>query len=223
MQTQILSDFWLTSDPIDFEHKKYLLLAYDQKYTKLYEEKKLYPALTNIVDQVKYINDFIKNVKAIENSAKVINRVDWLKKEIVYGTKINDESFNEVKQIAWYGKDILVDLYIRFKNLYDEVDSSIVITGSKISIFNMYSGYIITKYDYGKKEKIWEYEIVKVLFPEPTFVLNIWKPKMKDYYGTRLQKNVFDIIVNEKYPIKDTIIPVIKRKFLLHVLGFGVI
>jgi hypothetical protein len=217
MQVNILNDFWLTSDPIDFEYKKYLLLAYDQKLKQEFDKRKLYPHLTDIVDKLSYVNDFLKNLMAFENSAKEIDRIDWLQKEIVYRTKINDEMFDDVKYIAWYSQNILSDLYIQFKNLYDDIDGSIVITGNRFSIFDKHSGYLQIKFN--KKEKILYYEIYKTLYPEPMFHLKTMKPNLKDYYQDRYRKNIFEIVINENFPAKESTIPVMRRKLLLHVLG----
>lgn len=217
MQTTLLDDSWLTSDPIDFEYKKYLLLAYDQKLKAERNENKLYPHLTDVVDKLTYVNDFLKNLTQFENSAKEFEKIDWLKKEVRYKTKINDESFDDVKYISWYSQNILSDLYIEFKNLYDDIDGSIVINGDRFSVFDKFNGYIQVKYN--KKEKILFYEIFKTLYPEPIYHIKTSKPSLKDYYNDRYNKNIFEVTVNEKFPVKESLIPVLHRKFLLHVLG----
>lgn len=215
----LLNDFWLTAAPIDFEYKRYIMLAYEQRMLTEYKKKKVYPSLTDIVDRLAYVNDFLKNMVAFERSSMEIQKVDWLKQEIHYKTKINDDTFDEIKRIAIMARDILADLYIQFKNLYDEIDGSIVISGSRFSIFDKYEGYLQIKYDMGLKEKIMKYDIYKVLEPEPTFHLRTGKPTMAEYYSDRFQKNIFEIRMNEDYPAKESAIPVFRRKFLLHVMG----
>jgi hypothetical protein len=217
MQKELLNDFWLTSEPIDFEYKKYLMLAYDQSNSKDLSKKKIYPNLTDIVDKLMYVNGFLKNMTAFEESAQDIDRIDWLKKEIVYKTKINDNSFDDIKTLAYFSHDILFDLFIRFKNLYDYVDGSIVISGNKFSIFDKYSGYLILKY--GGKEKIFNYEIYKTILTDSIFHLKTSKASLKEYYSDRYTKNIFEVIVKEGYPAKETTIPVIRRKFLMYILG----
>lgn len=218
MQKEILSDSWLTTNPIDFEYKKYLVLAYDQITNENLNKKKIYPSLTDVVDQLMYVNGFLKNMIAFENSALEVDRIDWLKKQVIYKSKVCNNSFDEIKEIAIFSKAILSDLYIKLKNLYDDVDGSIVITGNQYSIFDKYNGYIIMKYR-NRKDKIMEYQIYKTLIPEPTFHLKTSKVKQKEYYENRYNRNIFEIIVNEEYPVKETTIPVVRRKFLMHVMG----
>jgi hypothetical protein len=212
-----LDDSWLTSDPIDFEYKKYLLLAYDQKLKAESKKRKLYPHLTDIVDRLTYVNDFLKNITAFENSAKEVNKIDWVNKEVRYKSKINDESFDDIKYLAWYSQNILSDLYIEFMNLYDDIDGCIVINGNRFSVFDKFNGYIRLKYQ--KKEKILFYEIYKTIDPEPMYHIKTSKAKLVDYYTDRYNKNIFEITVNEDFPAKESMIPVLRRKFLLHVLG----
>jgi len=216
---EILTDSWLTSDPIDLEYKKYVMMAYHQKMMKLYYNKKLYPALTEIVDKITYVEDFLKTIKAFEDSALIIEDIDWIHHQLMYKSKITDDNVTIIKQIALMSKALLSDLYIRFKNLYDEVDGSICITGNRFSIFDKYDGYLRVLYDYGKKEKILYYDIYRVVYPYPEFHLRTSKASMKEYYEERFQKNIFDITINEPFPAKETSIPVFRRKFLLHVLG----
>ena len=218
MQKQLLDDLWLTSDPIDLEYKKYLMLAYEQSNTKQIDNKKIYPNLTDVVDKLLYVNSYLKNLIAFEESAKEPDKIDWVKREIVYKTKIDDNSFDDIKNLAFFSQDILSELYIKFKNLYDDVDGSIVITGNQFSIFDKHSGYIILKLR-KKKEKILNYEIYKTLIPEPTFHLKTGKAVERDYYENRYNRNIFEVMVNETYPNKETTIPVIRRKFLMHVMG----
>jgi hypothetical protein len=216
---QILSDQWLTSDPIDFEYKKYLLLAYEQKMMKEYQKKKVYPSLTDIVDKLKYVNDFLKSANIFEKSSMSIKKIDWLKKELQYESNIQDDMFDDLKLTTILARNILSDLYLQFKNLYDEVDDSIMITGSKFTIFDKYDGYLLVKYDKGKKEKIMKYDIYKVLHPEPEFRLKTAKASMKEYYTERFMKNIFEVTLNDEFPTKASSIPVFRRKFLLHVMG----
>lgn len=212
------NEFWLTSDPIDFEYKNYILLAYHQAMMIKNKERKLYPYFTDIVDKLKYVNDFLKSIVYFENSSREIQRIDWLKQEIEYKSKLTDNTFDELKKIAIMSRDILSDLYIHFKNLYDEVDGSIVINGESYSLFNKYDGYIVMK-GRGFEERLMKYYIYRVIDPEPEFHLKTSKPIIKEYYAERLKKNFYEVIVNEKFPAKETAIPVFRRKFLLHVLG----
>lgn len=213
----ILNNSWLTSDPIDYEYKKYLLLAYEQRMTKVFKEDKLYPHLTDIIDKSQYINEFIKGMKILEESSMELERIDWMKKELVYKPKFEDQTFDEIKKIARISQAVFNELYTNFKNLYDDVDGTVVISGSRYGVFDSYNGYIVAKN--GLREKFYEYEIYKTYLPEQTYHMKYWKIPTSEYYKERYRRNIFEIIFNEKFPLKETLIPVCQRKFMFHVLG----
>ncbi len=216
---QMLENDWLTNDPIDFEYKKYLLLAYNQYHTKFCDNKKIYPGFTDIIEKIKIVNQFIQNIKALEESRLEIKDVNWFTQKIIYSSQINDNSLDEIKQIATFSKDILVELYRKYGNLLDDVDNSITIIGCRVEIFNLYDGYIIMN-GFGK-ERILEYEVYRKLHPEPHYILKTSKANLKEYYTKRYTKNVFDVIFKEDYPLKQSILPVYRRKFLEVLFGFN--
>lgn len=213
---QMLNNDWLTNDPIDFEYKKYLILAYEQHQSKFCDDGKLYPNFTDLIDKVKLVNEFIKGVNFIEQSKLEITEIQT--KGFQYKSLLTHSHLDEVKQIAQYSKEIFADLYIKYRKLLDEVDESIVISGCRVELFNMYDGYIILKYE--GKEKILEYEVVRLLYPKPHYILKTRKANLKDYYSNRLIKNVYDVIFTEHYPMKESILPVYQKKFLETVFGF---
>lgn len=215
---QKLDNDWLTTNPVDFEYKKYLLLAYDQYNIKNYNEKKLYPHFDDIIEKIKIVNEFLSNVKCIENSKTIIESIDIKNSLIVRHSLVNDKSLDEVKLIAKFSKEILVDLYCKYRNLLDDVDNSIVVSGCRVEIFNPYSGYIVIKIS--GKEKILEYNVIRKIHPYPHFILKTNKADIKEYYETRYQKNVFDIIFKKNYPYKQSLFPVFRKKFLMNILGF---
>jgi len=216
---QKLDNNWLTSDPIDFEYKKYLLLAYDQASTNYLDQKKIYPYLTDIIDKIKIVNEFLSNTKKMEESKTSVVGFDLKNMQAVTQSLVDDKSLNEIKAIAQFSKEILVDLYMKFSGLLEEVNNNIIISGCKVEIFNPYTGFIILKYD-NNKEKILYYEVIRKIHPHPHFVLKTYKADLTDYYDARFKKNVFDVIFKEMYPLKETNIPVFRKKFLLNILGF---
>lgn len=47
---------WIYTEPIDFEHKQYVLLDYYQKLEKEFDELKLYPSFQDITLHLANIN-----------------------------------------------------------------------------------------------------------------------------------------------------------------------
>src|SRR5579859_4851311 len=87
-----LENDWLTTGLMDFEYKKYILLAYDRDYTKNCNEKKIFPHYDDVIEKLKIANEFLNNITFLENSKKEVDFVDLVNKRIVYHSLIKDES-----------------------------------------------------------------------------------------------------------------------------------
>ena len=61
-----LNKDWITENSLDFEYKKYVLLAYLQSVEKEFEVQRLYPALSDLVEHY-------RNVILIKENADQLN------------------------------------------------------------------------------------------------------------------------------------------------------
>ncbi|MDB5281955.1 MAG: hypothetical protein JWO06_1030, partial [Bacteroidota bacterium] len=62
---ETLDKNWLTDGLIDFEYKKYLLLSYLQQAGKNFDERKLYPKLSELVEHYKSLQLFKEKKLAV--------------------------------------------------------------------------------------------------------------------------------------------------------------
>ena len=58
-----LSKNWITEKLIDFEYKKYLLLAYLQQVSGQFDETRLYPSLSELIEHYKNVVSLRENKK----------------------------------------------------------------------------------------------------------------------------------------------------------------
>ncbi|HTB31081.1 MAG TPA: hypothetical protein VK808_03595, partial [Bacteroidia bacterium] len=80
-----LGDNWLTEKHIDFEYKKYVLLAFLQQVDKDFELQKLYPSLREIIRHYRQIVAFKDKKDELFNAfpAKATD-IDSEKMQLVY-------------------------------------------------------------------------------------------------------------------------------------------
>lgn len=121
---ETLSNTWLTDGWIDFEYKKYVLLAYLQHVSRQFDEKKLYPKLSELISHYEQLQIF-KNKKQLtaEMFPRRISRIDFENMRIEYQRLFDDtELLKEIDEIVEFALPHIETSLNVGKELYDEVE-----------------------------------------------------------------------------------------------------
>ena len=96
-----LSETWFADGYIDFELKKYTLLAYLQETNKYFNQNKLYPQLADIIFHYHNLVAFRENKKFLqEQFPKKLTGVQIEKLQVLYEQIIqDDELMKELEDI----------------------------------------------------------------------------------------------------------------------------
>src|SRR5688572_4867864 len=99
-----LSETWFAEGYIDFELKKYTLLAYLQEINRNFNENKLYPQLADVIFHYHNIVAFRENKKYLqEHFPKKLTGIQLEKLQILYEQMIADtELMQELEDIINY-------------------------------------------------------------------------------------------------------------------------
>src|SRR6185295_5366474 len=102
-----LSETWFAEGRIDFELKKYTLLAYLQEVNKYFDENKLYPQLADIIFHYNNIVAFRENKKYLqEHFPKKLTGLQLEKLQLLYQQMIeDDELMQELEEIIHFSAD----------------------------------------------------------------------------------------------------------------------
>lgn len=211
-----LANDWLTKEPIDFEYKKYILLAYEKQKQKLCDRKFLYPSLSEILQHHKSITKFLSNCKKIEESSKKLKEIDFNKNQLIYESNIIDENLDELKEIAEFGKLIFEELMERFKIFYNIVEKGIKIQGYQYDILGGEDGYI--ELYHGLKPIYYNYKLIRLYNIESEYILSLEEIEDGYFYKNRYNRNFYRVITDKDLPFYATVMPVVKRKFLATLL-----
>src|SRR5215813_5181764 len=99
-----LSETWFAEGYIDFELKKYTLLAYLQEVNKYFNENKLYPQLADVIFHYNNLVAFRENKKFLqEHFPKKLSGIQMEKLQFLYEQIIDDdELMKELEEIINY-------------------------------------------------------------------------------------------------------------------------
>ncbi len=140
-----LTPTWLTDDFIDFEYKKYVLLAYLQEVHKHFDQRRLYPCLTDLINHYNNLVTIKKN-KALVSShfPKQISAVDLQHFTIQYQPMVvDDESMEEIEAIIDFAIPRMHHSVKTGQHIYDEVEEQLRIFPVGIVSLHPETGYLI--------------------------------------------------------------------------------
>ena len=103
-----LSKNWFVEDLIDFEYKKYLLLAYLEHVKKDFNNYLLYPSLADLVSHYRNLLHFKTSSEKLRNELHGdLKDIDWENLQPVYEDILeNDELMSEIEEIVSMRPDI---------------------------------------------------------------------------------------------------------------------
>ena len=96
-----LSETWFADGYIDFELKKYTILAYLQEVTRYFNENKLYPQLSDVIFHYNNLVAFRENKKYLqEQFPKKLTGIQLERLQLLYQQMIeDDELMRELEDI----------------------------------------------------------------------------------------------------------------------------
>ena len=155
-----LSKNWFTEGLIDFEFKKYTLLAYLKKVYREFDKTALYPSLGEVLFHYRNLKDYLDNRNMIINGfPKEISKEDIKQLKLIYKNVLKDQGvIDEVQQISEYG-------FLQFKKtlevgaeIYDFAESKLAVEPIGINPLYTNEGYVFTLLP-SKNVNIYDYKI----------------------------------------------------------------
>lgn len=227
---------WIIQEPIDLEHKQYVLLDYLQKLDKNLDSFKLYPQFQEISLHLANINLLVEKGQIL-----TLNRVlkdpddeifisDLLSHPI---PQFTPEQLLELYKISQYATEKLTDYFNHAKAIWDIVNDTVSIdpiqnrkkVEPKQGLFFM---------DYNDKTSLYEF-IIKPLKKDTSEtkchikkvadctskeiqnkIKECKRPLIKNIHQDDIHNNIilFKVNHNNSYPLKETLLPIVKRKIM---------
>lgn len=157
-----LNKNWLTENHIDFEYKKYVVLAYLQEVQQAYRQTELYPRLAEVIEHY-------RNLKQVKESSEKIKRglqkdvkgFDWQNMQLLYekATEGNNELIDELEQIIDFSIPLFFEKIMDGKKIYDFVEKHLTLNAVGITPLRTTEGYIFINVDEKKEVYVYQYRL----------------------------------------------------------------
>lgn len=152
---------WLTEGLIDFEYKKYQLLAYLQKVQYQFDKQKLYPHLNDLVNHHQYLTR-LRDGKLELNQAfpKAITRINTEQWQIEYARLVEDEDFLKViDEIIEYALPQFKQYLCQGAEQYNAIEEELVLSPVGLIPIDVREGYLMIRVPVVKRVNVYRYEL----------------------------------------------------------------
>lgn len=234
-----LNKDWITNGLIDFEYKKYILLAYLQHVKGNFDEVKLYPALSDLLERYQEALTFQRRKNLMKSGfPKEISRIDLEKIKVLYQEMIEDSDLmNQLEEIVEYALLKMNDTLLLGKEIYEQVEAKLKIEPIGIMPLYVDEGYVLMELGNSKQTDVYQYRVAKFSYSGEgytsiylDFLESIRRGIGDTFEGIKLQlirayktlPNPATFLINseEQFPIKETLMPITKRLVLQTVSSY---
>ena len=156
-----LSETWFIEGNIDFESKKYTLLAYLQKISNFFGEKKLYPQLSEVIFHYNNLMTFKQNKRLLQSRfPRRLTGIQLQRLKMLYEEMIaDDELMSEIEQITLFATRKMKDTIAGGTDLYDYVENILNITPVGILPLELDEGYFFLCDGYFSSIRVYQYRL----------------------------------------------------------------
>jgi hypothetical protein len=230
-----LNEDWLTNGLVDFEYKKFLLLAYLKEINENFSEKRLYPFLSELVFHYNNLLR-IKENKALlyENFPKQVSKADFEKLKLTYQRIIqDDEMMLVIEDVIHYSLPRIKYGLDMGAEIYEEIARHIVIEPIGIAPLFKKEGYIFICEFNNAEIQIFRYQVATLNTAEDSFhsistefvekqqrnivnTLERIKMELVQRYRSMPNPATFAAISKLRCPLVETLLPITKRLLIQH-------
>lgn len=231
-----LSETWFADGYIDFELKKYVLLAYLQEVNKYFNENKLYPQLGDIIFHYNNLVAFRENKKYLqEQFPKKLTGIQMEKLQVLYEQIIeDDELMQELEDIINYSTGKMKTAISNGSQIYEFVEDKLTIYPVGLVPLDTNEGYFFLSEGKHRSTFVYQYRLSFFEKHDEKFrairteYVNEWERNIVNTYenikAELLRANrdlpnpaVYSIETDLSFPLAETLLPVAKRSLVRYI------
>lgn len=230
-----LSETWFADGYIDFELKKYTLLAYLQEVNKYFDEQKLYPQLADIIFHYNNLVTFRENKKFLqEQFPKKLTGIQMQKLQVLYEQMMDDDDLMaQLEEIIHYAAIEMRTTISNGTELYEQIENKLTISPVGIIPLEQNEGYFFLSHStlstrvYQYRLSIYEKQDQKFRSIRTEFIDTWYRSLVNTFENikTELLRSrsqlpnpaTYVIEVNAALPVEETLLPVAKRSLVRYI------
>jgi hypothetical protein len=231
-----LSVNWFIEGALDFEHKKYQLLAYLQQINHHFNKTKLYPDLNDLIFHYNNLLKFKENKSALQKSfPERLTNADIEALKLTYEKMVTDDSLmQEIEHIISYSIRKIDPAIKEGKEIYDFVESRLKIEAIGVIPLYPYHGYLLLRNGDERSTNVYEYQVTifegkdeKYRGINTSFVTSfernfIYTPEAirQELISNRREvpnPAVYHVETDITFPLEQTLLPLAKRSLVKHI------
>lgn len=231
-----MSETWFAEGYIDFELKKYTLLAYLQEINRHFGENKLYPQLADLIFHYNNIVAFRENKKYLqEHFPKKLTGLQIEKLQGLYEQMIADtELMKELEDIIHYAADTMKTTISSGAEIYEFVEGALTISPVGLLPLDVQEGYFFLSAGNSKATRVYEYRLS--IFEKHNEAFRSMKTAYVDVQHRSMANTfenikydlikshrrlhnpaVYSIETTLSYPVEETLLPIAKRSLVKYI------
>jgi len=227
---------WLTEGLIDFEYKKYVLLAYLKYIRQNFSLNRLYPFLSDLIDHYGNLKSLQKEKTELSSQfPKQLNLDELWDHKLTFERIVKDDNISqELEDIMLYAISKIQDTMKIGKEIYEIVEGNMEIIPIGLRSIYQNEGFMLIDYAKNTEVKIYRYQITVFEGPSDkyraihtTYLGQMKKSITTTYEQVRLMLvhknkdlvNPATYLINSKhtFPLEETMLPIAKRLLVRHV------
>jgi hypothetical protein len=233
-----LSETWFADGYIDFELKKYTLLAYLQEVSRYFNQTKLYPQLSDLIFHYNNLVAFRENKKFLqEHFPKRLTGIQMEKLQLLYQQIVEDDDMmKELESIIHYAAAEMKSAIANGAALYEFIEEKLTIFPIGIIPLEINEGYFFLNEGSARSTRVYQYRLSifekhdeKYRSIRTEFIAD-WARNMVNTYENikseliRRKKDmpnpaVYSIETNLTCPVEETLLPIAKRSLVRYISG----
>lgn len=231
-----LSETWFAEGYIDFELKKYTLLAYLQEVNSYFNESKLYPQLADLVFHYNNLIQFRENKKYLqEHFPKKLTGIQIERLQVLYEQMIgDDELMQELEQIIYYSEGELKSTISNGAEIYEFVEDSLTIAPVGLVPLDVQEGYFFLSAGNTRNTRVYHYRLsifekkeekyrsIKTALLEQQLRSFVHTYENIKYELIKTRSDlpnpaVYSIETELTFPVEETLLPIAKRSLVKYI------